>query len=354
MQEDYCCLIAALFFPWSFDNHLNPHNISWKQFFHDNRHHLSPRLSRYIDNLDLLHKTREETRIDYLLRRSQEALQVPGDLSSTLFDDNIEAVVEAADEFDDSDRLYSTVVDQAISTLIEPGDDWYTREALDSCEDNGYLQSSPSSSKQSIYYSPQPLNVLRESLKSLSAIAATTATSQAFPITVPLATSNHEIQPYVFLTDSAQYEHAILDIVNRFTLNDEQKLAIHIITDHSTGQSKVGAQLLIGIFGEGGTGKSHLIKAICVWFAALSHLNELIITAMTGTAAFNVKGCTLHSAVGILVENGDGVRVMTMSDKKAQEWQDHHYLIVDEVSMMDCKVIRDCILNFVRPSHCLS
>src|SRR5947207_15107728 len=28
-----------------------------------------------------------------------------------------------------------------------------------------------------------------------------------------------------------------------------------------------------------------------------------------------------------------------MSDKKAKEWEDRHYLIVDEVSMMDCKVI---------------
>src|SRR5436190_22429025 len=128
VQEDYYCLITALFFPWNFDTQLNPNNISWKQFFHDNRHHLSPRLSRYIDNLDLLHKTREETRIDYLLRRSQEGLQVPSDLSSILFDDNIEAVVE----------------------------------------------------------------------------------------------------------------HAILDIVNRFTLNDEQKLAVRIIADHSTGRSKVG------------------------------------------------------------------------------------------------------------------
>ena len=48
--------------------------------------------------------------------------------------------------FDASDRSYSTAVNQAISTLIEPGDDWYTWEALDSCKDNGYLHSLPSSS----------------------------------------------------------------------------------------------------------------------------------------------------------------------------------------------------------------
>ena len=95
----------------------------------------------------------------------------------------------------------------------------------------------------------------------------------------------------------------------------------------------------MGIFGEGGTGKSRLIEAIHVWFSALSRSNELVVTATTGTAAFNVKGRTLHSAVGIPVENGDGARVVTMSDKKAKEWEDRHYLIVDEVSMMDCNVI---------------
>src|SRR6266496_3058236 len=75
IQEDYYCLMATLFFPWNFNIQLNPDNISWKQFFRDNQHHLPPRLSRYINNLDLLHKTREETPIDYLLHRSQETLQ---------------------------------------------------------------------------------------------------------------------------------------------------------------------------------------------------------------------------------------------------------------------------------------
>ena len=28
-----------------------------------------------------------------------------------------------------------------------------------------------------------------------------------------------------------------------------------------------------------------------------------------------------------------------MSDKKAKEWQDRHYVNIDELSMMDCKVI---------------
>ena len=162
---------------------------------------------------------------------------------------------------------YSTAVDQAISTFIEPSDDWYTREAVDSCEDNGYLQSSPSSLHGSIYHSSLPLTILRDSLKSLS-IAAITC--QTLPTTIALATFNHETQPHVFLTDGIEYDHAILEVVDRFTLNDDQKLAFRVIADHSTGRSRLGTQLLMGIFGERGTGKSHLIEAIRIWFAAFS------------------------------------------------------------------------------------
>src|SRR5204862_5632458 len=144
---------------------------------------------------------------------------------------------------------------------------------LDSCEDNGYLHSLPSSSHQSIYHSSQPLTMLRESLKSLSAAAMTM--SQELPMTMSQSTSIYEIQPHVFLMDGIEYQHAILEIVNRFTLNDEQKLAVHVIADHSTGRSKVGAQLLMGIFGEGGTGKSRLIEAIRPWFAELSRSKHL-------------------------------------------------------------------------------
>ena len=218
IQKDYYCLIAALFFPWNFDTQLNSDNTPWKQFFHDNRYHLSPRISRYINNLDLLHKTSEETRIDYLQWKAQEDLQVPGDLS-ILFDDNIEGAIEDADDFDASDRSYSTAVNQAISTFKDSGDNWYTWEALDSCEDNRYLQSSPSSLHQNVYHLSQRFIVLRESLKLFS--ATTTTMSQDLLMTISQATSNHEIQPHVFLTDGIEYQCAILEIVNRFTLNDK-------------------------------------------------------------------------------------------------------------------------------------
>ena len=57
----------------------------------------------------------------------------------------------------------------------------------------------------------------------------------------------------------------------------------------------------MGVFGEGGTGKSHLIAAVHAWFAVLNRQNELMVTATTRMAAFNVAGTTLHSAANLLI-----------------------------------------------------
>ena len=88
----------------------------------------------------------------------------------------------------------------------------------------------------------------------------------------------------------------------------------------------------MGLFGEAGTGKSRVIDAIRAWFGMLNRSKELIVTATTGTTAFSIKGSTLHSVLGIPVEK-------KMSRKKKLEWADRQYLIIDEVSMMDRKLI---------------
>jgi hypothetical protein len=45
----------------------------------------------------------------------------------------------------------------------------------------------------------------------------------------------------------------------------------------------------MGVFREGGSGQSRLIAAIQALFTARNQRHELIITVITGTAAFNIK-----------------------------------------------------------------
>jgi PIF1-like helicase len=95
----------------------------------------------------------------------------------------------------------------------------------------------------------------------------------------------------------------------------------------------------MGVFGEGGTGKSRFIQAIQAWFAYLSRSEELVTTATTGTAAIGIGGATLHSTVGIPIEKGDSRRVLTPTRAKMALWANRSYLIIDEVSMLDTDVI---------------
>jgi hypothetical protein len=93
--------------------------------------------------------------------------------------------------------------------------------------------------------------------------------------------------------------------------------AFRIITNHSLGNRDFGEQLRIGIFGEGGTGKSRLIQAIEAWFVLLHRRQELVITTMTGTAAVKIGGTTLHSVIGIAVTEVDGQNRSLSPDKLA-------------------------------------
>ena len=129
-------------------------------------------------------------------------------------------------------------------------------------------------------------------------------------------------EPSVFLTGPAEIEAAIQEIIQKFTLNQDQSQALHIIVHHSLGISPVGDLLLMGTFGEGGTGKSRMIEAIQDWFNLINQGQRLIVTAMTGAAAVRIDGTTLHSAVGIPVEAGDRekeIKVSQVTDKRVYD-----------------------------------
>jgi hypothetical protein len=152
---------------------------------------------------------------------------------------------------------------------------------------------------------------------------------------------NDPTQPHIFLTDGTEIVRAIQAITQQFNLNDDQVFAFQIIVDHTIGRSRVGSQLRMGIFSEGGTGRSRMIDAIRSWFKFCRRDQELIVTATTGSAASKISGTTAHNATAIPFDrkkdtrDEEDVRVMG----KMRDWADRNYMIVDEVSMMDTDVI---------------
>ena len=132
-KDDYYCLIASLFFPWSQKRTPKASDESWEHFVEAHQNDLSSRLQRIIYNLTLLHKTKEETRIHHLQMRLQEQ---SSDSDGDDFHSN-SSVVSDYSVYTHGD--FSSAVDQVLSLPIELGLDLYTSEGLDAYRDNAHV-----------------------------------------------------------------------------------------------------------------------------------------------------------------------------------------------------------------------
>ena len=123
-------------------------------------------------------------------------------------------------------------------------------------------------------------------------------------------------------------------ILSMYTLNEMQGHAFKIIAEHSLAQDT--HQLRMHIAGSGGTGKSRVIDALQEFFQLQDQSYRLRLTSFTGVAAKNINGMTLHSALNL-------GKHKKWSDKKKGEiiamWRRVDYLIIDEVSMIGCKLL---------------
>ena len=121
------------------------------------------------------------------------------------------------------------------------------------------------------------------------------------------------------------------------------KLQLEAISALRSGKNVVVA-------GAAGTGKSHLIKEITALF------QKALITGMTGNAAYNIGGQTLHSTLKIGLAT-DNPRDSASRHRKVMEpiFRDSKLVIVDESSMMSDKLFEfiDIYLREVMRRDCL-
>jgi hypothetical protein len=134
---------------------------------------------------------------------------------------------------------------------------------------------------------------------------------------------NEYVEPDMFLTSSD-----VASIIRDFSLNIEQSRALKIICNHAAGHHLPDdAQLLMGVFGAGGIGKSTLIGVIRVWFKRNGREKELIVTATTGSAAVKVKGRTVHAAASIPIERSDGKKLGGLKKNQIEAWGLRRYIL---------------------------
>src|SRR5947199_8243262 len=94
--------------------------------------------------------------------------------------------------------------------------------------------------------------------------------------------------------------------------------------------------MLLYVGGEGGTGKSQIIKATIAGMDLILRKDEIILMAPTGAAADNIDGNTYHTSLGIGLAKSQKPAV---SSRVRKLWVKKTIMIVDEVSMMDLSML---------------
>ena len=156
MTEDYYCLVAALFIPWSDRQPLNPTATSWENWYLSHAPRPPPRIARLIQNLELLHKTIDEIDFDRIQRASLDGdddIDTPDPSDEGEAD---EALLNAIYVGDDDDEIEGTSSESTTSTLtpapslehieaaaLDMDTGFYVQEALDAGCDYKYFDNSP-------------------------------------------------------------------------------------------------------------------------------------------------------------------------------------------------------------------
>ncbi|PPQ81895.1 hypothetical protein CVT24_009316 [Panaeolus cyanescens] len=141
----------------------------------------------------------------------------------------------------------------------------------------------------------------------------------------------HSPKPLTRLT------HLAHQISSKFKLNEKQCMAFELICRAVQGElgHENPDQLRMALIGAGGTGKSTVIHAISELFSLLDRDFMLKKCAYTGVASNNIRGITLHSALGLSRTSFE--KNTKMHREIAALWEDTKFLIVDEVSMLGCQ-----------------
>ncbi|KAI6025291.1 DNA helicase Pif1 like protein, partial [Pisolithus microcarpus] len=145
-------------------------------------------------------------------------------------------------------------------------------------------------------------------------------------------------------------------------LNEKQQMAFEIITknfvkNHIQRKGNDGDQLLMLMTGPGGTGKTHIVKAV---HSVMNHYgcgHIIRYLAPTGSAAALIDGMTVHKGLGIKIKSmnkGKGNRLpgesqqdytvlisVSNRSKLREEWKNVEYILLDEASLLSLELIAD-------------
>ena len=133
------------------------------------------------------------------------------------------------------------------------------------------------------------------------------------------------------------FEEKIAELAS--LLNEEQKRVFYLA---------VRDRVNLFFTGAAGTGKSFLLKKIITALRLLYGEKKVAVTALTGIAATNINGTTLHSFAGIglgAAPLSELIQKIQGSKRDQKRWQTIEVLVIDEISMLSGDLLDD--LEFI-------
>ena len=306
--------------------------------------------SKFIDNITEMHKG---------LKEKEDNRTVTDDLTTdtTVEDEDVDFFVETIDR------------DEQIQDINRKDLDLTTSQAIDIIQSSGWLESTSQLSpkrqfdydssltfsqqnKWKLDFRTQNESKLEKMYSNENNIFQDVQASQDFiEVRNTALTENNvvHISDNIILENENLLQNGNLDliiqsIIDEFTLNVKQTFAFHLIIENVVKRIKneETEQKIVYIGGPGGTGKSQIIKAVVALHERMKVRYSLRLCAYTGTAAKHIDGNTLTSLAGL--------RNMSISVLE-KKWNCVSTVIMDEISMVGCRLFAKLSGNITRAKH---
>jgi hypothetical protein len=156
------------------------------------------------------------------------------------------------------------------------------------------------------------------------------------PIGVQNIQAGEAMQDFKDLGNKCHEEIDVSEMISKLNA-DQKRVFDRVINTVMPDKFENKSLLRLYVSGEGGTGKSFLIKTIKCWIK--QNLNkDTAIAAPTGIAAFNVNGLTVHRLLQLPVEHGSTPKYIQLADHVLKilrtDLKNVILIIIDEVSMI--------------------
>lgn len=129
----------------------------------------------------------------------------------------------------------------------------------------------------------------------------------------------------------------LLELLPEEKVKDDFDVESRFSESQAIAFSKIKNNESVAILGEGGTGKSMLLKAAEEYNQNKVDYKKMYLCATTGVAAYNIGGMTIHSFMGFGTGEADiNILIKKINRQKTvvDKLKSEHILVIDEISMM--------------------